>query len=179
MDDNDDTKTDLAVIREALSLTDLMILMDNGLELKYNVNYGVSNNIKFMASQQLSLGQHAVALLLIILNASQKLEDNRPLIMDQPEDDLDNSYIYETLVKDFRNSKRRRQMIISTHNPNIPVVADAENIIVLKYNGEHGYIDHNGAIDKPQICKSVLGILEGGHIALKKRKNKYEEIIHE
>ena len=113
---------------------------------------------------------------LIILKASQELIDNRPLIMDQPEDDLDNSYIFNTLVEEFRHSKNERQIIISTHNANIPVASDAENILVLKYNGDFGYLYKNGSLDNPDISNSVLDILEGGELAMRSRNEKYKNI---
>ena len=119
------------------------------------------------------MGQNAVALLLLILNAAYNMDDTRPLLMDQPEDDLDNSYIFSTLVKEFRKSKQKRQVIISTHNPNIPVAADAENILVLRYNGRHGYLSDNGAIDSEKIAGAVLEIMEGGREAIKRRIGKY------
>lgn len=165
-------------IRQAISPTELLLFLNNGISLEYNVNSGI-NNIKpiFRENTKLSLGQNAVALLLIILTASQGLNDNRPLLMDQPEDDLDNSYIFNTLVEEFRRSKNKRQLIISTHNANIPVSADAENILVLKYNGEFGYLDYNGSLDNPKISAAVLEILEGGELALKSRNEKYRNIV--
>ncbi|MDR0324586.1 MAG: hypothetical protein LBI19_00645 [Oscillospiraceae bacterium] len=165
-------------IKGALKPTDLMMFLENGACLQYNVNSGIPKTSPiFRDSKKLSLGQNAVALLLVILTASQGLDDNRPLLMDQPEDDLDNSYIYNTLVDEFRNSKCNRQLIISTHNANIPVAADAENIIVLQYNGEYGYMASNGSLDNPKISKAVLEILEGGELALRSRNEKYRNII--
>ena len=96
--------------------------------------------------------------------------------MDQPEDDLDNSYIFNTLVEEFRHSKNERQIIISTHNANIPVASDAENILVLKYNGDFGYLYKNGSLDNPDISNSVLDILEGGELAMRSRNEKYKNI---
>jgi ABC-type cobalamin/Fe3+-siderophores transport system ATPase subunit len=162
-------------IKKCLQPLEVMISLKDRIALEYNVNLGVRNATPlFRPNHQLSLGQNAVALLLIILSASQELNDFRPLIMDQPEDDLDNSYIYNTLVEEFRNSKMKRQIIISTHNANIPVAADAENIFVLKYNGICGYLDSNGSIDNPKISRAVLEILEGGEKAIQDRLNKYK-----
>ena len=111
--------------------------------------------------------------LLLILNAAYNMDDNRPLLMDQPEDDLDNSYIYSTLVKEFRNSKTKRQVIISTHNPNIPVAADAETVMVLEFDGEHGYLENVGSIDSSKTANKVLSIMEGGQEAIQRRVDKY------
>ena len=146
--------------------------------MEYNVNSGIPKvSSVFRESRKLSLGQNAVAMLLIILTASQGLNDNRPLLMDQPEDDLDNSYIYNTLVEEFRRSKNNRQLIISTHNANIPVAADAENILVLRYNGEYGYMASNGSLDNPAISEAVLDTLEGGELALRSRNEKYRNVV--
>ncbi len=165
-------------IRRATGPTELLLFLNNGISLEYNVNSGIKKAKPiFRENTKLSLGQNAVALLLIILTASQGLNDNRPLLMDQPEDDLDNSYIFNTLVEEFRRSKNKRQLIISTHNANIPVSADAENILVLKYNGEYGYLDNNGSLDNPDISEAVLDILEGGELALKSRNEKYRNIV--
>ena len=96
--------------------------------------------------------------------------------MDQPEDDLDNSYIYNALVKQFRDNKKNTQLIISTHNANIPVASDSENIIVLEYNGQYGYLSQSGSIENPRISHSILNILEGGELAIKSRNEKYKNI---
>lgn len=166
-------KEDLEAIRKILCEEYINIFIENGLELEYNVNSGSPYKAEFRDNRKISLGQNAVALLLLILSASYTMGDPRPLLMDQPEDDLDNSYIYSTLVKEFRKSKQKRQVIISTHNPNIPVAADAENILVLKYNGSHGYLAETGSIDSKSTAEAVLDIMEGGHEAIKKRMDKY------
>ena len=176
--DNKKNREYLFTIKKVMTPTELMLFLDNGVSFEYNVNSGMDKATPvFRNSYQLSLGQNAVALLLVILTASRGLSDNRPLLMDQPEDDLDNSYIFNTLVKEFRRTKNKRQLIISTHNANIPVSADAENIIVLKYNGEYGYLYNNGSLDNPEISKSVLDILEGGELAMRSRNDKYKNIV--
>ena len=175
---NKTTNIFLNDLRKYMDVTELMLFLTNGLKLEYNVNTGIKNTSPiYRTNNHLSLGQNAVALLLIILSASQELDDNRPLIIDQPEDDLDNSYIYNTLVDEFRKAKSKRQLIISTHNANIPVSADAENILVLHYNGQFGYLYKNGSLDSPDISRSVLDVLEGGELALQSRNDKYRNII--
>jgi hypothetical protein len=168
---------DFENIRDLISPDELLLRYSDSIKLSYNVNSGSSNPENFRSGDQLSWGQKAVALLLLILDASYEVSDSRPLLMDQPEDDLDNSYIYNTLVREFRNSKRKRQIIISTHNANIPVTADAENIIVLRYDGTSGYVSDNGSLDKPSIAESVLETLEGGREAIAKREEKYHGFI--
>ena len=168
----------LVAIRACVESDHLQSFLYEGIKLEYNVNSNLkSQQPIFRDNTQLSLGQNAVALLLLVLNVSHDLGDSRPLLMDQPEDDLDNSYIYTTLVEEFRKSKGKRQIIISTHNANIPVAADAENIMVLKHNGKHGYIDSVGSLDAPNTSKAVLEILEGGREAVKNRTEKYQNIL--
>ena len=75
--------------------------------------------------------QKSAAILAFILNSGEN-----PLIIDQPEDDLDNSLIYSLVVKSIRKMKSKRQIIIVTHNPNIPVLGDAEGIVVLERNNQ-------------------------------------------
>ena len=83
--------------------------------------------------EQLSKGQKATAVLLLLL-----LESDAPLIVDQPEDDLDNRFISEGIVPKIRIGKQRRQFIFATHNANIPVLGDAELITALEATGEPG-----------------------------------------
>lgn len=161
-------------IRESITPDELLMFMDSSIKMDYNVNAGIQGSAEtYRSNVSLSMGQNAVALLLLVLNAAHNLGDNRPLIMDQPEDDLDNSYIYSTLVEEFRKSKQKRQLLISTHDANIPVAADAENVLVLMYNGKHGYLVENGSIDAPNVASHVIDILEGGKEAIKRRSHKY------
>src|SRR5213592_4471422 len=81
--------------------------------------------------EELSTGQKATAVLLLLL-----LEADAPLIVDQPEDDLDNRFITEGVVPRMRDEKQRRQFIFSTHNANIPVLGDAELILGLSVSRE-------------------------------------------
>lgn len=119
-----------------------------------------------------SPGQKSAAVLAFILNSG----DN-PLIIDQPEDDLDNSLIYNLIVKSIRKIKSRRQIIIVTHNPNIPVLGDAEAIVVLERNKDGKvYLRSNkkaGCLEEKIIRDGICEIMEGGENAFKKREEKY------
>ena len=96
----------------------------------------------------LSTGQKATAVLLLLL-----LESDAPLLVDQPEDDLDNRFITDGIVPKMREEKLRRQFIFSTHNANIPVLGDAELILGLSAEGEADVgratipTEHMGSID--------------------------------
>lgn len=142
-------------------------------EFELNVNHGISNTLYFVDRNKLSFGQKSVGMLLLILQGATELGEKRPLLIDQPEDDLDNSYVYHSLVREFHQIKPRRQLIIATHNPNIPIGGDSENILVLNSDGEHGWIECSGTIDNNQVSEKTLQILEGDFDAFAKRAEKY------
>ena len=122
----------------------------------------------------LSTGQKATAVLLLLL-----LESEAPLVVDQPEDDLDNRFITEGVVPIMRQEKRRRQFVFSTHNANIPVLGDAELILGLAATGEarEGQAriapTHMASIDSKPVRELVEEILEGGKAAFEMRRSKY------
>lgn len=123
---------------------------------------------------ELSKGQKATAVLLLLL-----LESDAPLVVDQPEDDLDNRFITEGVVPRMREEKQRRQFVFSTHNANIPVLGDAELIVGLSASGEaeqgRARVDpnHMGSIDAQPVRELVEEILEGGKEAFERRRRKY------
>ncbi|HHT9111753.1 MAG: PHP domain-containing protein [Planctomycetes bacterium] len=118
---------------------------------------------------KLSLGQQQSVLLSILLFSKSKY----PLVIDQPEDNLDSEFIYHTLVQHLRVIKERRQIIIATHNANITVLGDAELIIPLKSTSEKGIITNRGSIDSEETRKITCKILEGSEEAFKKRAEIY------
>lgn len=124
--------------------------------------------------EDLSTGQKATAVLLLLL-----LDSDAPLVVDQPEDDLDNRFITESIVPRMKEEKRRRQFIFATHNANIPVLGDAELIIGMSAKGESGdgeaalSATHMGAIDSQEVRELVEEVLEGGRRAFELRRMKY------
>jgi hypothetical protein len=120
----------------------------------------------------LSIGQKATAILLILF-----LESEAPLVIDQPEDDLDNRFITETIIPNLRREKRQRQFIFATHNANLPVLGDAELIVALEPGSDETPAeikdDHLGAIDTASVKWLVEQILEGGQQAFEMRRAKY------
>ena len=117
-------------------------------------------------SQSLSTGQKCTTILPILLMDSEK-----PLLVDQPEDNLDNRFISQTVVENLRKVKTRRQLIFVTHNPNIPVLGDAEKVFVLESDGRAARLVKSGPVD---ACKSeIVTLLEGGEEAFKQRKERY------
>ena len=125
---------------------------------------------EYRSIDQLSKGQRATALLLLLLGASSS-----PLIIDQPEDDLDNRFIYEGIVTRLRQLKGLRQIIVSTHNANVPVLGDAELIVALEGDGQHGRVmaDGIGSLDDEPIRKLAENLLEGGPAAFNARHHLY------
>lgn len=118
---------------------------------------------------QLSLGQQQSVLLALILSSDSK----RPLIIDQPEDNLDSEFIFHTFVPVLRRAKERRQVIIVTHNANIAVLGDAEQLIVLKTNRDRSQIVARGSIDDTSARDAACKILEGAKEAFKRRARIY------
>lgn len=122
----------------------------------------------FREIEHLSSGQKCTAILTLIL-----LESQNPLIIDQPEDDLDNRYVVNDVITKLRAEKERRQFIIATHNANITISADSELILSLEANERNGWIDVSGSIDDKEIKDAVELILEGGREVFLLRKEKY------
>ncbi|UXE67143.1 MAG: PHP domain-containing protein [Chryseotalea sp. WA131a] len=118
---------------------------------------------------KLSLGQQQSILLSILLFSNR----NCPLLIDQPEDNLDSEFIYKTLVKNLRRIKEHRQVIIVTHNANIAVLGDAELIVPLKSTSDKTHVIDRGSIDNSATKKVTCAILEGGEKAFIKRKEIY------
>jgi energy-coupling factor transporter ATP-binding protein EcfA2 len=119
--------------------------------------------------RHLSLGQQQSVLLALMLSA----DSNTPLIIDQPEDNLDGEFIYQSLVPVLRRAKERRQVIVVTHNANIAVLGDAEQIIVLRANNERAVITNRGSIDDADIRAAACAILEGSEEAFRRRARIY------
>lgn len=126
---------------------------------------------EFRPLRKLSIGQQCTAILHMLL-----IESQDPLLMDQPEDNLDNAFIAERIVKELRSAKTTRQFLFATHNANIPVFGDAEWIGVFSNFEGKGILefDSQGSIDVPAIRDHVANILEGGREAFVQRKEKYE-----
>ena len=121
------------------------------------------------AVQNLSPGQRSSAMLPLIA-----LVEDAPLIIDQPEDNLDNRLVGRMLVDILANLKEKRQIIVATHNPNIVVSGDAEQVIVLDaISISEGECKHSGSIDNDVIVKSIIELMEGGKEAFLTRSRRY------
>lgn len=146
---------------EELELPDLI-------NIELNTAHEGSEN--FRPLDKLSTGQQCTAILHLLL-----LQNQDPLIMDQPEDNLDNAFIADRIVAELRNAKISRQFIFATHNANIPVFGDAEWIGILQAADGQAQmpLDAQGAIDIPDVRDNAAIILEGGRAAFNQRKTKY------
>ncbi|MEC5210869.1 ABC-type enterochelin transport system ATPase subunit [Psychrobacter sp. PL15] len=150
-----------------LELEEIIIPDTTSIEL--NVKYSEDEDI-FRPINGLSTGQQCTAVLHLLL-----LDNHDPLILDQPEDNLDNSFISELIISELRKAKLNRQFLFATHNANIPVFGDAEWIGVLSVEDNKGQIlpDQQGAIDMPTVQELAVDILEGGESAFNQRREKY------
>jgi len=133
-----------------------------------NVQIELNLNGNWQRLQKLSDGQRATAMLLILLTQS-----NRPMLVDQPEDDLDNRFIFDDVVQMLRAQKGLRQLITATHNPNIPVLAHAELVLGLEAESEKMQITKQGGMDNHNIQDFVRKVMEGGEEAFRRRAEKY------
>jgi len=124
---------------------------------------------------ELSPGERGGLLLVFYLMLDRQ---DTPLVIDQPEDNLDNKSVYEILVTFIKQAKKRRQIILVTHNPNLAVVADAEQIIrveIDKKDGKNDFDFFSGGIENPRINRAVVDILEGTLPAFDNRRLKYRK----
>lgn len=119
-------------------------------------------------SKALSEGQRNTAILNLLL-----AKGKGPIIIDQPEDELDSKFIYRELVPLLRNVKNQRQLILSTHNANLPVNADTDLVYALEVKEGFGVRLAHGGLDRTDTSTAVLDIMEGSEEAFKRRLDKY------
>jgi ABC-type cobalamin/Fe3+-siderophores transport system ATPase subunit len=130
------------------------------------LNVGTGTEPNFKDASALSRGQKCTALLPILL-----ARQSTPLVIDQPEDNLDNHFIYETVVGTIQRQKALRQMIFITHNANIPVLGGADLVIVMNSAGRRGYVQKSGSVE--ECRKEISDLLEGGEEAFELRRKRY------
>ncbi len=118
----------------------------------------------FRSIQEGSPGQKTAALLAFLLSYGKE-----PIVLDQPEDDLDNHLIYDLIVTQLRNIKQRRQVIVVTHNANIVVNGDAELVVALVARNGQTQIDSSGSLQEKAVRKIICDVMEGGEKAFEQR----------
>lgn len=154
-----------AKVMEALGRLEVRLQLDT-IELADLPRIELLDGDEWKNSLHLSTGQKCTTILPILL-----LESDNPLLVDQPEDNLDNRYIYDTVVNAIHRVKQRRQIILITHNPNIPVLGEAAGVYVLTSDGERSRVSNRGSVDD---CKTeIINLLEGGKEAFVRRKERY------
>ena len=134
---------------------------EDALQVEYSP---AGDGTDFRSIGQASAGQRAAAMLAFLL-----AHGNEPLVLDQPEDDLDNHLIYDLVVRQMRENKRRRQIIVVTHNPNIVVNGDAEMLHALDFRNGQCIVTQSGSLQDPAMREEVCRIMEGGREAFERR----------
>ena len=152
---------------EALDRLDLWFPEDS-LDVQYSPT-GDGRNLRSI--EEGSPGQRTAALLAFLLSYGEE-----PLVVDQPEDDLDNHLIYELIVTQLREVKRHRQLIVVTHNPNIVVNGDAELVVALTVRGGQTQKESEGSLQEISVRNTICEVMEGGRDAFEER---YRRILLE
>ena len=134
---------------------------EDSLDVQYNAT---GEGERFLSIEEGSPGQKTAALLAFLLSYG-----NEPLILDQPEDDLDNLLIYDLIVTQLRNMKRHRQLIVVTHNANIVVNGDSELVVALAPRCGETKKDCNGSLQEKKVRETICTIMEGGSKAFEDR----------
>jgi ABC-type lipoprotein export system ATPase subunit len=137
-----------------------------------DVQIQLMDGVDYKGIDFLSMGQRCAALLPIILCHTERI-----IILDQPEDHLDNAFVVDTLVQGIARRAEEAQTIVATHNPNIPVLGDAANVIHLDSDGSRCFVQSSGAVDTPQIVAAITTIMEGGREAFRRRAEFYAKNI--
>jgi energy-coupling factor transporter ATP-binding protein EcfA2 len=119
---------------------------------------------RWTSISQGSQGQRSAALLAFLLAFGEE-----PIVLDQPEDDLDNHLIYDLIVRQLRENKLRRQLIVVTHNPNVVVNGDADLVHVMEFGRGQCFAQHSGALQEASVRREVCRVMEGGQEAFAKR----------
>lgn len=152
-------------LRDNVKLDALELLVP-GDRVSIELDVSGGQGTRFKDAAELSRGQKCTALLPLLL-----VRRDVPLVIDQPEDNLDNRFVYETVVETIRRVKAQRQLVFVTHNANIPVLAEADLVIVMGSDSVGGRIVQSGTVEE---CKgAIVDLLEGGRQAFEKRRERY------
>ena len=125
-------------------------------------------DLGYRNTQVLSTGQRCTVVLPILMR-----HVDRPVIVDQPEDNLDNAFIVETLVVGLARRGAEGQVICATHNPNIPVLGNAAYVVEMDADGRRGFARNQGELDEPAIVEAITKVMEGGREAFARRAEFY------
>lgn len=145
-------------------------LNDSGLEriaaavVEDDVSLELLDGQDYSTIQNLSIGQRCTVVLSIVLS-----HEDRSIIVDQPEDHLDNKFVANTLVPSIRERNPQGQTILSSHNANIPVLGEAQRVILMASDGKHLFIEHAGSLEDKLTVDAISTVMEGGEEAFNKR----------
>jgi DNA repair exonuclease SbcCD ATPase subunit len=142
-----------------------------GVPLEDTADFELLDGAHFKPMDELSVGQRCTVVLSILLQ-----HPDRVLIVDQPEDHLDNAFIVDTLIGAIRQRSENSQLIFSTHNANIPVLGEAARVVRLGSNGQRGFVVHAGPLDAPKSIDAITSVMEGGVEAFRKRAAFYQHL---
>lgn len=138
-------------------------------DIEDNVQMSLLDGVEYKDIMHLSAGQRCTVILSIVLQHNE-----RTLVIDQPEDHLDNAFIATTVIKALRERKGRGQVILSTHNANIPVLGEADRVIELTSDGRNGFLQISQPLEHPEAVDAITNVMEGGRAAFEKRAEFYE-----
>ena len=138
------------------------------------VEFSLLDGVEYKDSDNLSIGQRCTVVLPVLFTGHGEL-----LIIDQPEDHLDNAFVTETLVERLRERQAGDQFILASHNANIPVLGEADRVVRLGSDGRRGFIEHAGKLDEPATVKAITSVMEGGVEAFDRRARFYHEVLGE
>jgi DNA repair ATPase RecN len=155
----------LAYVRESESLGTLATSL-----VEDNVSFQLLDGHDYKQLTDLSTGQRCTVVLPLILKHA-----DRVLIIDQPEDHIDNVFIVDTLIKSILRRSTSSQLIVSTHNANIPVLGEAQLVIHLGSDGGRGYVEQSAPLDDPNIVKVISTLMEEGAEAFERRAKFYSK----
>lgn len=133
-----------------------------------SVELSLLDGQRYKSSDELSTGQRCTVVLPILLS-----QPGRNLVIDQPEDHLDNEFIVETVIHALKARSPNVQIILSTHNANIPVLGEANQVVALHSNGQRGFVRRSGSLDDDDIVKLITAVMEGGADAFNRRADFY------
>ena len=132
------------------------------------VEFMLLDGADYKPSNELSTGQRCTVVLPMLLEQSARL-----IVIDQPEDHLDNSFIVETVVSALKSDRQGAQRLVATHNANIPVLGEADLVVALASDGRNGFVDAAGPLTDSRIVDSITTIMEGGYQAFERRAKFY------
>ena len=132
------------------------------------VDFSLLDGKERKSTARLSLGQRCTVVLPLLLTRDPDLA-----VLDQPEDHLDNAFIVDTVVDSLRDRRSDAQVLVATHNANIPVLAEADQVIHLSSSGSRAFVAEADVLDKPEIIDAITRLMEGGEAAFKRRAEFY------